>query len=82
MTEDPTSGTAPFADGVAALEVLVAQLESGTLTLEEALAAFETGVGLVRSLHAQLDAAEARVELLVRRADGELDTVPLEDGEL
>ena len=46
------------------------RLESGELALEEALAAFEQGVVLVRSLHERLDAAEQRIELLVRGSDG------------
>jgi exodeoxyribonuclease VII small subunit len=59
-----------FADGLAALEALVAQLESGELALEDALRAFEDGVGLVRTLNAQLGAAEERVQILIRGAGG------------
>ena len=68
-----------FEEGMAALETLVARLESGTLGLEEALAAFERGVTLVRALNERLTAAEQRVELLVRSADGGLSLEPAED---
>jgi exodeoxyribonuclease VII small subunit len=61
-----------FEDGMAALEALVARLESGELALEDALVAFEQGVALVRALNARLDAAEQRIELLVRGSDGRL----------
>jgi len=68
-----------FEDGMAALEVLVARLESGELSLEDALRAFEDGVALVRSLNERLTAAEQRVELLVRGADGRLRLQPVDD---
>ena len=68
-----------FEEGMAALEALVARLESGELALEEALLAFERGVALVRALHERLTAAEQRVELLVRGADGRLSLQPADD---
>ncbi|MDX2169793.1 MAG: exodeoxyribonuclease VII small subunit [Deltaproteobacteria bacterium] len=71
-----------FADGLAALETLVAQLESGELALEDALRAFEDGVGLVRVLNAQLSAAEERVQILMRGADGRPRMRPADDDEL
>jgi exodeoxyribonuclease VII small subunit len=52
------------------LEAIVDRLESGTLSLENSLAAFEKGVGLVRELTAKLDDVERRVEVLTRE-DGE-----------
>ena len=58
---DPTPDTAPaqpFETAMGALEAIVAQLESGDLPLEQALAAFEQGVGLVRQLTARLGDAE------------------------
>jgi exodeoxyribonuclease VII small subunit len=68
-----------FEDGVAALEALVARLESGELSLEDALAAFEEGVALVRVLHARLTAVEQRIERLTRGEDGELRVRRLDD---
>ena len=67
----------PFDAGMAELETIVARLEGGELPLEDALAAFETGIGLVRQLHERLNAAEARVEVLTRDADGRLTVEPL-----
>ena len=68
-----------FDEGVAALEALVVRLESGELALEEALAAFEQGVALVRLLNERLTAAEQRVELLIRGDDGGLRLQPVDD---
>ena len=46
------------------LEDLVARMESGEMTLEESLAAYERGVGLYRSCQTALEQAEWRVRLL------------------
>jgi exodeoxyribonuclease VII small subunit len=56
----------PFERALERLEAIVARLEQGDLALEEALAVFEEGVALSRRCAAQLDAAERRVEVLVR----------------
>ncbi len=53
------------------LKAVVDKLEQGNLTLEEALRAFEEGVSLARRGHALLDAADRRVEMLVRGPEGE-----------
>jgi exodeoxyribonuclease VII small subunit len=52
------------------LRQIVARLEQGNLPLEQALHAFEEGVQLSRAGSAILDAAELRVEALVRGEDG------------
>lgn len=67
-----------FEDGLAELEATVAQLESGELSLEDSLAAFERGVGLVKSLNERLGAVEQRIEVLTRDGNGALKTRPLE----
>lgn len=69
-----------FDQSMAELEAIVARLEGGELPLEEALAAFEAGVALVRTLNQRLSEAEARVELLTRDANGKLQLQPLEQG--
>jgi len=47
------------------LQAIVQQLESGELSLEDALRLFEEGVRVARSAQARLDAAEKRVEELL-----------------
>jgi len=61
-----------FEDAMTELEAVVARLESGDLALDEALAAFEQGIGLVRLLNEKLTRAEQRVEILTRDAEGVL----------
>lgn len=68
-----------FDEGVARLETIVKQLESGDLALEDALASFASGVELVRLLSERLTAAEAQVELLTRGTDGSLQRQPLQE---
>ena len=63
-----------FEDGLAELEETVTRLESGDLTLEDSLAAFERGVGLVKALNERLGAVEQRLEVLTRDGNGTLRT--------
>lgn len=65
-----------FAATVERLERLVEQLESGELTLEGSLDAFEQGVRLTRQAQRRLDEAELRVRTLVERTDGQGDFAP------
>ncbi|MCA9973604.1 MAG: exodeoxyribonuclease VII small subunit [Anaerolineales bacterium] len=55
------------------LEAVVAELESGELTLEASLALFERGQQLAALCNAQLEQASLRVEQLT--ADGEIVAV-------
>lgn len=55
-----------FEEALTRLEAVVERLESGELELESALLAFEDGVALARRCAGQLDAAEQRIEILVR----------------
>lgn len=74
------NGQPSFDDGLDRLEALVQQLESGSLSLEEALARFEEGVQLSQALQKQLAEAQRRVEVLKAGLGGEYRTEPLEDG--
>jgi len=71
-----------FDDGMAELEAIVARLERGELPLEEALAAFEAGIALVRVLNQRLNEAEARIEILSRDADGALQARAVSEAEI
>jgi exodeoxyribonuclease VII small subunit len=68
-----------FEDELKDLETIVSQIDSGDLTLEESISAFERGVGLVKGLNHKLDEVERKVELLTRSAGGELRTAPFEE---
>jgi exodeoxyribonuclease VII small subunit len=52
------------------LEKRVRRLEAGDVSLEDALALYEEGMGLAQQCHAQLEAAEARVAALTRGTRG------------
>jgi exodeoxyribonuclease VII small subunit len=54
------------------LEGVVEQLETGELPLEESLAIFEKGVGLVNYCNQKLTEVEKKIELLVKDKEGKL----------
>jgi exodeoxyribonuclease VII small subunit len=53
-----------FEDAFRELEATVRQLEEGELTLDEAIALYERGMGLARRCGEALDAAELQMERL------------------
>ena len=57
------------------LEKVVRELEGGDLALERSLELFERGMGLSDSCRKQLEAAETRVEMLIRNS-GKLTAEP------
>lgn len=77
MTENPKP-TPSFEDGLHELEEVVNQLEDGDLPLEKSLELFEKGTKLSESCRKQLEAAEAKVEILLRNKDGEIEPQPFE----
>jgi exodeoxyribonuclease VII small subunit len=68
--KDPLSKK--FESALEELESVVEQLESGELSLEDSLAAFEKGVGLVKYCNQKLAEVEKRVEILVKDKEGRL----------
>lgn len=60
-----------FEDALAELEGLVTQMESGDLSLDESLKAFERGVALTRHCTSALREAELKVQTLTD--DGQLE---------
>ena len=61
--------TPPFEAGLQELEQIVKQMESGDLPLERALELFEKGMKISETCRKQLEEAETRVEVLVRKGD-------------
>jgi exodeoxyribonuclease VII small subunit len=57
-----------FEAALSELEGLVERLERGDLPLDEALKAFERGVALTRHCQASLQAAQQKVEVLLKRS--------------
>lgn len=67
---DPTS----FEQALAELERILRELEDGTTNLEDSLARYERGVGLLRQCYSHLRDAEQKVRLLAGTTDdGEPD---------
>ncbi|MFA5665203.1 MULTISPECIES: exodeoxyribonuclease VII small subunit [Pseudomonadota] len=66
-----------FEQSLGALQTLVERLESGDLSLEESLSAFEQGVALTRECQQALTQAEQKVSQLLEQ-DGQLSTAPFE----
>jgi exodeoxyribonuclease VII small subunit len=67
-----------FESSLTRLEEVVATLEKGGVTLQRSLELFEEGMALLARLQGVLQLAEARIEELVRNAEGNLATQPLE----
>ena len=63
---DPTQQPS-FEAGLQELERIVKQLEKGDLPLEESLRLFEAGMRLSADCKRQLEEAESRVEILMKR---------------
>jgi len=65
-----------FEDCLTRLEQIVSALEGGNLPLEESLKVFEEGITLARHCARYLDAAERRIETLVKDESGATATRP------
>ena len=59
----------PFETALEELESLVEKMETGELSLEDSLAAFERGVKLTRHCQSSLKAAELKVKVLTESGD-------------
>ena len=66
MTEEKTSSPS-FEASLDELERIVKQLEKGDLPLEESLTLFEAGMRLSADCKRQLEEAESRVEILLKK---------------
>jgi exodeoxyribonuclease VII small subunit len=66
-----------FEAALAELESLVEKMETGDLSLEESLAAFERGVKLTRHCQSALERAELKVKVLTD--SGALEDLDVED---
>ena len=69
MSQSPPDGVS-FEDAMAELEQVVRDLEDGSISLDESLARYERGVGLIKRCYAQLRDAEQRILLVTGTDDG------------
>ena len=73
-----TPKKADFERSLARLEEIVKRLENANLSLDDAMKLFEEGVDLTRDCQKQLEEAEGRVEILLKKADGKMTTAPFD----
>ena len=67
-----------FESALAKLEGEVKRLESGNMSLDESIAAFEEAVKLVKICNERLESAERRVRILTEGVDGVVTDLPFE----
>ncbi len=76
---DGTDAALPFEQALERLENRVAEMESGRLSLEDMLTAFEEGRRLAQHCHRKLNEVERRIEVLNRDAEGRETLTPFPD---
>lgn len=67
-----------FEKALSRLETIVEEMESGKLSLEDMMARFEEGQGLVKVCSAKLNQVERKIEILVKEGDA-VTTEPFEE---
>lgn len=72
---------ATFEKDLEALEGIVAALEEGGLSLDDALKQFESGITLARRCEKALSNAEKKIEVLLKNAEGELEAQPFDESD-
>jgi exodeoxyribonuclease VII small subunit len=71
----------PFEKNLERLDSIVQQLEDADLPLEKAIQLYEEGMKLSEVCQKQLDEAEGRVEILMKKAGGKMSAEPFESEE-
>ena len=74
----PAAEDIPFEEAMGKIETIVGELEEGDLALERSLELFEEGVRLSRACVQRLNAAERRIEVLMKDNAGEDRAEPFE----
>ena len=82
MTQPSKSGKPEsFEKNLERLDAIVHELEDADLPLEKALQLYEEGMKLSEVCHKQLEEAEGRVEILMKKAGGKVVAEPFEPEE-
>ena len=61
-----------FEEAFKRLDEIVTKLDSGDLSLEESMTLFEEGITLTKTCKTRLEAAEQKIQLLLKDSDGNL----------
>lgn len=67
-----------FEKSLERLETVVAEMEGGNLSLEDMIKRFEEGQKLIGFCSKKLDEVERKIEVLVKKDNGEVDAEPFE----
>jgi len=68
-----------FEDALKKLEKIVADLEDGSLSLDDALGKYEEGIKLSRICAKRLELAKKKVEILMKSEDGSVELKPFDE---
>ena len=68
-----------FESALAELETIVKDLESGKVSLEDSISAYERGMALKAHCESKLQDARMKIEKIVVAADGAITTEKFED---
>lgn len=68
-----------FEEALKKLEKLVADLEKGELSLDEALKKYQEGIELSRLCHQRLETAKKKIDTLVKNKKGEFQLQSLDE---
>ena len=67
-----------FEEAIKKLESEVKRLESGNMSLDESIDAFESAIKLVKICNDKLENAERKVRILTENADGTVSDMPFD----
>ena len=70
-----------FEKSIEKLEKIVEEMEQGEVNLDNMLKKFEEGMKLARFCARKLDQAEKKIEILVKKQDGTIETAPFDTTE-
>lgn len=70
---------ATFEESLKQLEAIIGKLERGDLSLEESVRLFEEGMRLSNACKSDLEAAEGKIEILLKQKDGSRKPEPFPD---
>lgn len=71
-----------FEDALKKLEKIVEDLESGDLSLDEALKKYQDGIELSRVCAQRLESAKKKIDILVKNKKGEFDLKTINEKEV
>jgi len=75
----PAVDTLGFEAALAELETIVRDLETGKVTLEQSIAAYERGMTLKNHCESKLRDAQMKIDKIVVGANGTITTAPFDD---